>query len=272
MVDGYFHLSHALRALGDSAGALEALTEAREIARGLSPWYESTIEAQEVALLLARGDTSAAGRWVEKCNLSPDDQVGYHDNIRYDTLARALLAQGRLDDAQRVSARLLDLAEKENRVGLVVRFSVLQAMILQAQGDQGQALRHLGRALTLGEPEGYVRCFINEGAPVGELLRQAVGHGICVSYATKLLAALEREATDVAPAAERITPGLSEPLSDRELEVLRLLESHLSTREIAKHLFVSVHTVRTHVKSIYSKLDVHSRMEAVLRAKELNLL
>jgi LuxR family maltose regulon positive regulatory protein len=272
MADGYFHMARALRALGDSEGALEALTEAREIARGLSPLYESTIEAEKVALLLARGDTSAAGRWMEKCNLSPDDQVGHHDFIRYDTLARVLLAQGRLDDAKRVAARLLDLAENANRVSAVVHFSVLQAMIFQAQGDQGQALRHLGRALTLGESEGYVRYFIDEGAPVGELLRQAVAQGICVSYAAKLLTALEGEATDVAPAAGRVAPGLSEPLSDRELEVLRLLESRLSTREIAEQLFVSVHTVRTHVKSIYSKLDVHSRMEAVLRAKELNLL
>jgi LuxR family maltose regulon positive regulatory protein len=272
MADSYVHLAHALRALGDSKGALEALTEAREIARGLSPWYESTIEAQEVALLLARGDTSAAERWVEKCHLSPDDQVGYHDSIRYDTLARVLLSQGRLDDAQRVAARLLDLAEKENRVSLVAHFSVLQAMILQAQGDHEQALGHLERALTLGESEGYVRYFIDEGALVGELLRQAVAQGICVSYAAKLLTALEGEPTVAAPAAERVAPGLFEPLSDRELEVLRLLESDLSTQEIGDHLFISVHTVRTHVKSIYGKLDVHSRMEAVLRAKELNLL
>jgi LuxR family maltose regulon positive regulatory protein len=152
---------------------------------------------------------------------------------------------------------------------------VLQALTIQAQGKDDQALAALERALTLAEPEGYVRTFIDEGPQMGRLLRRAVVQGILVDYAGKLLAALEKEATKAAapPAISGgAVPPLLEPLSPRETEVLRLLTTHLSHAEMAEELVVSVNTVRSHVKSIYGKLDVHSRMEAIERARELDLL
>jgi LuxR family maltose regulon positive regulatory protein len=266
------NLSRVLRAQGDDDAALEALREAREIAKSISPWYERCIEAHEVRISLAHGETSAAKRWVEKCGLGSDDRFGYQDSVTYDTLARTFLVQGKLDEAQRVVARLLGMAEEMGAMSSVLHFSMMQAMVFQARGDHERALEYMERALLIGESEGFVRNFIDEGDPVRDLLQQAVGKGIAVSYATKLLNALEAEITDAVPSAERVAQDLVEPLSDRELDVLRLLESHLSTREIAEHLFISVHTARTHVKNIYSKLDVHSRMEAVLRAKEIDLL
>jgi LuxR family maltose regulon positive regulatory protein len=152
---------------------------------------------------------------------------------------------------------------------------VLQALTLQAQGKDDQALAALERALTLAEPEGYVRTFIDEGSQMDQLLRRAVVQGIAVDYAGKLLAALEEEATKAA-APPAVSGGallpLLEPLSPRETEVLRLLTTHLSHAEMAEELVVSVNTVRSHVKNIYGKLDVHSRMEAVERARELGLL
>lgn len=152
---------------------------------------------------------------------------------------------------------------------------VLQALTLQAQVKEAQALAALERALALGEPEGYVRTFIDEGPQMGKLLHRAVVQGITVDYAGKLLAALEKEAPKAAtPLAVpgRARPPLLDPLSPREIEVLRLLTTHLSHAEMAEELVVSVNTVRSHVKNVYGKLDVHSRMEAVERARELGLL
>ena len=162
-------------------------------------------------------------------------------------------------------------------MGHLIEALVLQALALQGQGKDDQALAALERALTLAEPEGYVRTFTDEGRSMGRLLRQAVIQGLAVEYAGKLLAALEEEAAKAAtPLAVSRSGGalplLLEPLSPRETEVLRLLTTHLSHAEMAEELVVSVSTVRSHVKSIYSKLDVHSRMEAVERARELGLL
>jgi LuxR family maltose regulon positive regulatory protein len=123
--------------------------------------------------------------------------------------------------------------------------------------------------LSLAEPEGYVRIFVDEGEPMAELLRHAASRGIAPTYVAKLLAAFEVEGLAVSPS--NLQP-LIEPLSERELEVLRLLTTHLSSTEIADELVISVNTVRSHIKSIYSKLNVHSRMDAVQRAKELELL
>jgi LuxR family maltose regulon positive regulatory protein len=144
------------------------------------------------------------------------------------------------------------------------------------------ALTVLDRALTLAEPEGYVRTFIDEGAPMATLLRQAETRGIRLNYVRKLLAAFEDEAQEQTPlpGAEAVRPAfvhrpsspLVEPLSERELQVLRLLNTQLSSTRIAEQLFLSVNTVRSHIKSIYGKLDVHCRADAVRRAAELGFL
>jgi LuxR family maltose regulon positive regulatory protein len=143
---------------------------------------------------------------------------------------------------------------------------------LRAKGEHDAALEAIKSALTLAEPEGYVRTFIDEGPPMAELLRQAVARGIAVDYAGRLLAALEKETTEVQRMVEPYPPTLVEPLSERELEVLRLWTTHLSSTEIAEELFISAHTVRSHIKSIYGKLSVHSRKDAIQRAQELRLL
>jgi LuxR family maltose regulon positive regulatory protein len=167
------------------------------------------------------------------------------------------------------------MTEAAGAVRHVIEALVLQALALQAQDKDDQALATLQRALVLAEPEAYVRTFIDEGAHIGRLLRRAVVHGHTVEYAGKLLAALEEAATRSATQlAVSEGPGapLVEPLSPRETEVLRLLTTHLSHAEMAEELVVSVNTLRSHVKSIYSKLHVHSRMEATERARDLGLL
>jgi LuxR family maltose regulon positive regulatory protein len=203
---------------------------------------------------------------VQGCGLGVDDELKLETCIGHLALAKILLVQGRLDEASGLLERLLTMVEAAGAMTPAISILVLQALVLQAQGEGEQALAALERALTLAEPEGYVRVFVSEGASMGELLRQAAAHGIRLDYVSKLLAALEEE-TD-----KRATNELIEPLSEREIEVLRLLATPLSTPDIAQELYVSVHTARSHIKSIYRKLDVHKRLEAIQRAKELELL
>jgi LuxR family maltose regulon positive regulatory protein len=176
------------------------------------------------------------------------------------------MAQGQLDETLGLLVRLLRMVEAAGAMAPAIGILVLQALVLQEQGKGEQALAVLQRAISLAEPEGYVRVFIGEGAPMGELLRKAAARGIKLDYVARLLTALEGEAD------KQATNELIEPLSEREIEVLRLLTTPLSTREIAQELYISVHTARSHIKSIYRKLDVHKRIEAIQRAKELELL
>jgi LuxR family maltose regulon positive regulatory protein len=180
--------------------------------------------------------------------------------------------------------RLLQAAEEGGRMGSVIEILVLQALAHQRQGDIPASLAPLERALTLAEPEGYIRIFLDEGLPMAQLLREAAAHGIMPDYTGRLLAAFETEGqTSVASAGAAPLPDrpsqsppasqpLIEPLSQRELEVLRLFKTELSGPEIANQLMIALSTVRTHSKRIYSKLNVKDRRAAVKRAAELNLI
>jgi LuxR family maltose regulon positive regulatory protein len=211
-----------------------------------------------------------------------DDEFSYIRELEHISLARVLVALGReqpagsyTDNALKLLARLLDAAETGGWMGKAVEILVLQALAFQVKGEEEKALAALEKALSLAEPEGYVRTFVDEGAPMTALLHKAAARGIAPNYANKLLAAHGAGEHEIAPPPllpSAPSPLPLEPLSDRELEVLRWLNTDLSAPEIAAELVVSVNTVRTHIKHIYSKLDAHSRYEAVERAKELGLL
>jgi LuxR family maltose regulon positive regulatory protein len=207
--------------------------------------------------------------------------------LEHMTLARVYIAQGRPDTALKVLKPLLQAAETAGWTGFVIEILALQAMALQGQGNTLQALTALERALSLAESEGYIRLFVDEGESMAELLRQAADQGIAVDYVGKLLTALEetkdeRRVAEPPPSSpvpstssgQALSPSsaLIEPLSERELEVLRLIAAGLSNREIAEKLFVAVSTVKTHINNIYRKLDVSKRTQAMARARELNLL
>jgi LuxR family maltose regulon positive regulatory protein len=275
----YVNLARALHANGEADDALGAMQQARQIAGDLSSLFVSYTEAHEARMRLAQGDVAAATRWAAawENRLDADDESNFQYEFNNLTLARVFIAQGEwqpggsLDKALRSLRRLLQATEAAGRMARVVEVLVLQALALQAKGEGDQALTALERALFLAEPEGTVRVFIDEGAPIGRLLRQAVARGIAVDYANELLAALEKEKDE--RQTTKLPPSpLAEPLSERELEVLRLLTTSLSTPEIADELCIAASTVRSHVKRIYRKLNVHRRMDAVLRAKELRLL
>ncbi len=149
----------------------------------------------------------------------------------------------------------------------------VQSVVLFAQGEKDQAVQVLAKALDLAEPGGYIRLFVDEGALMAQLLLEAASRGIRPDYIARVLAAFEGEPKEERQAASVPAPSLLiEPLSPRELEVLKLLRTELNGPEIAQHLIVSLHTLRTHTNNIYNKLGVNSRRAAVRRAEELDLL
>jgi LuxR family maltose regulon positive regulatory protein len=233
------------------------------------------------------GRSEAAGAAVDAGAGAPEEDglaASYYELREYEqiTLARVAIGQGRPDKALEVLEPLLQAGERMGRVKRVIEILMLQALALHARGDGEGALAALHRALTLAEPGGYVRLFADEGEPLAALLRQAATRGIAVEYVGKLLAAFDAErpgatVPDLAPprALEPTPPPpetLVEPLSERELEVLRLIAIGLSNREIAEELVVAVSTVKWHINNVYGKLDVRSRTQAVARARELEIL
>jgi LuxR family maltose regulon positive regulatory protein len=259
---------------GDTDGALDLLGEAEH--RYVSEYYP---DVRPVAALRARiramqGRVTDALDWVHERGLSADDELSYLREFEHVTLARVLLAQAAQVGADRSTdapmlllERLLATAEEGGRTGSMIEVLILQALAHQRDGDVSAALAALERALTLAEPERYVRLFVEEGPPMAALLGLAGDRGVAREHVARLVDAFRSNAGP-APAAG----SLAEPLSERERDVLRLLATELDGPGIAAELVVGLSTVRSHTKSIYGKLGVHSRRAAVARAQELGLL
>jgi LuxR family maltose regulon positive regulatory protein len=185
------------------------------------------------------------------------------------TLARLAIAMGRSDEAAAILMLLLRTSEQLARTTSVIEILSLQAVAFDAQGDTAAALTALKRALSLAEPGGYVRIFLDEGEPMAQLLYRAAAQGIAPGYIGKLLALFP----DVdSPAKDLAQVEMIEPLSDRELEVLRLIAQGLTNQEIAQRLFLSLHTVKWHAGNIFGKLGVKNRARAVAKARALGLM
>jgi LuxR family transcriptional regulator, maltose regulon positive regulatory protein len=232
------------------------------------------VPALRARVWVVQGRLGEALGWARERGLSVEDDVSYLREFEHLTLARVLLAchqaerpAGSLHEVPRLVERRRQAAEEGARTGSVLEILVLQALLQQAQRDIPAALVSLQQALTLAEPEGYVRTFVDEGPSMASLLRAAAKQGIARSYAGSLLAAFDTT-EDRGP----VKQGLIEPLSERELDVLRLLGTDLDGPDIARELVVSLNTVRTHTKNIYAKLGVNNRRAAVRRAAELELL
>jgi LuxR family maltose regulon positive regulatory protein len=177
MALGYRRRARALQTIGDADGAQEAIQKARQAARRLSPWFGAHMAAHQARLWLAQGNLAPAAHWAQESGLSADDEPSYQSMDEHSALARLLMAQGKLDEASKLLTSLVEVAEAAGAVGYVIESWVLRALALQAQGNEDQALAALERALALGEPEGFVRAFIDEGPQMGQLLRRAVVQG-----------------------------------------------------------------------------------------------
>ncbi len=251
---------------GDLAAADDLLDEAERVYQGDFSPDVRPVAAVRARLWLVQRRLPDALRWARERDLSAGDDLSYLREFEHVTLARVLLAQERgAGPAFELLARLLPEAQLGGRTGTVIEVLVLQALTQQALHGAAPALVPLEQALTLAEPEGYARVFVGEGPAMAALLAAAARRGVTPGYAGRLLGRLDRS-----PAHR--PSGLVDPLSEREVDVLRLLATDLGGPEIARALVVSLHTVRTHTKNIYAKLGVHDRRAAVSRARELQLL
>src|SRR5918997_3970394 len=268
---------------GDLDGTLDLLQEAERLY--VSDFYPNVrpIAAVKARMWVMQGRLGEALDWARARDLTVHDDLSYLREFEHITLARVLLYRSKSDRADRsileamgLLERLLQAAEEGEKTGRVIEILVLQALAHHVQGDIPAALVTLERALALAEPEGYVRVFVDEGRPMAQLLSEARRRGIAPRYVGQLLAAFRAEEqksedeSHLPPALP--TQSLIEPLSQRALEVLRLIAQGLSNREIGERLFLALITVKGHNRNIFRKLQVRRRTEAVARARELGLL
>ncbi len=309
---GFLALAHYRQARGDLGGAGATLDEFMDLARrrNFVADLSARITAARARLALVRGDLAAAVGWAHSyaelrmkheelrtmpeqsvftahfslLNSAPVYRLEYEDLV----LARVLIAEGERDPAgeQLTTAlslleQLLAAAESGGRMGSAIEILVLRALALQAYDDTTSAMIALDRALTLAEPEGYIRIFVDEGPPMADLLQEAHMRGIMPEYVARLLAAFGKDeggrmkdevTSALVDPSSFIPQPLLEPLTDRELEVLRLMAAGRSNTEIAQALVVAVSTIKTHVNRIFGKLGATSRTQAVAHARDLHLL
>jgi LuxR family maltose regulon positive regulatory protein len=257
-------------ARGDFDGALELLDEAEHVYNtDFSPAIQP-IAAVKARVQLAKGDLASASTWAADRRVSIDDELTYVREYEHITLARALIAEGGTrppsDSTTAFLERLLDAAQRGRRRGSVIEILILLAVAYEARGDGKAAATALGQALELAKPEGYVRIFLSVGPALNTLLRSSQLSDDATQLARRLLAT----ATPITAVASPRRPLVDE-LSSRELDVLRLLRSDLSGPDIARELHVSLNTLRTHTKSIYTKLGATNRREAIRIAAEHGL-
>jgi len=232
------------------------------------------VSLHRVQISLAQGNTQAARAVFEAHNPHVADSTTtrffYLDQLRQIALARLLIAEDRPGDALALLGALREMCEARGWVRAEMETLILSALAMQKQGDEQPAIAALERAMHLAEPEGYARIFLDEGPALARLLWEAAARGTAPAYAHRLLAQFPS-----APGEESLPAAgeaLVETLSERELEVLRLIAEGLTNAEIAGRLFISVPTVKWHTGNIYGKLGVRNRTQAVARARGLGLL
>jgi LuxR family maltose regulon positive regulatory protein len=263
---------------GDLDAAAELLTEAERLYVGDFSPDVRPVAAMTARIRVRQGRLAEAAAWARERGLTAEDDLSYLREFEHITLARMLIARFReerddrsLQEALGLLERLGHAAATGARTGNLIEILTLQALAHEARGDVARALEPLERALALAEPEGYVRTFAGEGAPMARLLAEASARGLVPAYTGRLLAELDAAP---APSGRPADPAaaLAEPLSQREREVLRLIAEGHSNREIADRLFLAVDTVKGHNRRIFAKLDVQRRTEAIARAREIGLL
>jgi LuxR family maltose regulon positive regulatory protein len=273
---------HQIR--GNWPDALDTLDRAHQAGRKTQvSLVAKQAAALGAALQLAQGDLKSPETWVAEIGLGPEDpelaQPGWRE-LEYLTLARIRRAQGDHAQAWTLLKRLLEAADVQGRNGSAIAILIQQALVMQAEGHDDSALEHLGRAVALAEPEGYLRIFVDEGDPMRPLLAELQKRikrqpGKAVSSTRRSLAYLDRlllAFSQPIPAAVRGPKGLPERLTEREQEILRLMSEGLSNQEIAASLVVATSTVKSHINHLYGKLGAQRRTQAVSVARELGLL
>lgn len=289
-VHSYKMLAYIKQAEGDFKASYDLLGKVYAISDSISV-HHANISAlpslEKLGIILSRAHPEMAhlltdaARRIETQGIKPNDEIdysspeGYSHESKYSDLARVLIEQGRAGEALPLFKRLLEAARSMGRDGDEIHYLILRALANQSLGDKTAALNSLSQALTLARPEGYLRIFVDEGQPMAIMLTHAVSLGIAPDYAAELLAAFPAEVMDSFEPEMELSfsfQPLAEPISERELDVLRLLAAGLKYKEAAEELVVSVNTVRHHTRNIYGKLEVNNRAQAIARARELGLI
>jgi LuxR family maltose regulon positive regulatory protein len=289
---GYRGLTRLLLARGDLAAAEGVLQEAEQLINSheIPAYHTCGISGLKARVWIGLGKIEAAEAYLQSRNIQADGEIQYPHESEYLALARLYLVKRDLEAAANLLGRMLAWAEAAGQQLWVIRVLVLQALLDHFQGNRQQSLECLNRALRLAEPQDIVQVFVDEGEPMQGLLKQ----GIHPEYSQRLLEAFPGPRKEPASVAETRAiahaPGVSErvagasqpawmdsealvePLSKRELEIVRLIVEGYSNKEIAQKLYISLRTVKYHATSIYSKLGVSGRTQAAFRARELGLL
>ena len=266
---GLFNLAHAYFACGQIELMLETTSEVQQYASRVKPdaMHAAWCAALEAQASLQQGDLDAAVRWAEAAELKPEDPPHYWYEFVYFVYTRLLLAQFRYKEAETLLSAMERSAKTGGRYRKLITIYLLQAQLHQAIGGDQQAIELVTRALRLAAPQDYYRAFLDEGEAIIRLLPQV--HQIAPQFVDQILA--DAEAVEFKEPVRR-EQVLVEPLSEREHEILRLIAAGRSNPEIAEVLYLSLNTIKWHVKNLYGKLDVSNRVKAVERARELDLL
>jgi LuxR family maltose regulon positive regulatory protein len=267
--------SRMLEIQGDFNKAIQKFQKAEELYFKNPMPDVRPLPAIQARLWIRQGRLDKVQNWVREQNLSTDMQLSYLKEYEHITLARFLIAQyisenkdSFLEKTIDFLKRLLSNAENGNRIGSQIEILILLSIVSEIHGDTQQSLESLERALNLARPENYIQVFLDEGQTLVELLEK-----ILASKSTDLSSYVEKLISAFRVSHHIVDKhGLSETLSERELEVLRLLDAGLSNKQIMEDLFLSLSTVKTHIRNLYSKLEVHSRTEAIKKAREIDLL
>jgi LuxR family transcriptional regulator, maltose regulon positive regulatory protein len=268
----FTNLAYVMFAMGDIEGAFKNINRALEISRRTSPWFEAITVAQEVRFHLAQSNPDAAEQRLRQANIDIYESPpgGFDMQVRQ-TRIQIFMAQKQYAMALDEIPAVLDHLEQLVITRYVVHVLICQAVAQAGLGQHAQALKTLRRVLSITAKQGFVRIFCVEARLLVPLLQTARMQGIEPTYVDMLLTAVSQACQGHA-GGKTAVPGLVEPLSEREMEVLKLLAQGYSDKEIAGALFIAPETVHKHLKNIYGKLDVHRRTEAVARARELGLL
>jgi LuxR family maltose regulon positive regulatory protein len=279
-------LARLRQARSDADGALAAVQEAEAaLGESPSPLWKAALLALRARILTRQGALTEAARYIEEAIHLADQDRGLTGESVALAASRVMLAQGKPDEAIAGLTQSLTAAEASGRFGAALEMRILRSLALRRQGDIQEAKVDIERALAMAEPEGYVRIFLDEGPPMQMLVSQWLAHtgdGPLHDYAIHLLSHFDAEPQAGAAAQEKNLPTgassvssgqvLVEPLSQRELEVLHLIALGKTNKEIARQLIISPGTVKAHTASIYRKLDVANRTEAVACARQLRIL
>ncbi|MCK5430735.1 MAG: HTH domain-containing protein, partial [Anaerolineales bacterium] len=281
-IDSYVILANIKQSLGDEYGALHMIKKAQRLAihTVTTDTDNKYVDSQEAFLFLRQGNLQAVERWVtarglEEILLEKDlvetGNLGADVLLRYELIvyARYLIAKKRFDEALNLLKKLLPSMKRLGHQSKIFEIQILISIGLQAQGKIDEAVSSINSVLASAEQEEFRRIFLDEGVLLSDLINESISRGFESQFAKQLLDSFtgKREGSQLEKGIDLI-----EPLSEREIEVLRLLKSELSAPEIADRLHITVSTVRTHIKNIYSKLGVHSRFEAVSKARGLYLI